>query len=241
MDRARLESLAYTVDIDPDRAAPIAAEPRAAHWGPAGVLAGYRSDAHVSTGWRVVVIALFVAAVSGVGYSVVIFTHGDLPATRQNVIIISTLEEQTKRGGANATNTIPSFLSLPGATGVLEPSMGPGDLLKPLNEADLKHGFCSPSVARQVRYQYPGYYESWPDDKLAHVVLEKYPEYQDRLCVLPHQIDAAPDDIVKYEIRSRSTMEFAGLWLRTLLITAVFAIALMNLYYRVLVSRLASA
>ena len=60
------------------------------------------------------------------------------------------------------------------------------------------------------------------------VLLEKYPDYQERLCILPSQLGISPDDVVKYRIRPRGIMEFAILWSRTALIVIVFALLLMN-------------
>jgi hypothetical protein len=240
VERKRLEALGYTFDAAPQTAAggPVASE---ALLGPAGTLFGYRPDTSVARGWRVVLKTLFVLIVGLAGAAVVRYTLGDLPPTQQNVRIVSTLDAHTRSAGANATNTIPDFLALPGVTGILESSMAPTDLLKSVSETELRQGFCSQSIARQIRYQYPGFYETWPDSKLEVMVLEKYPEYQDRVCLLSSQIAADPDDIVKYEVKPRSLLGQAGLWLRTLAITALFAMALMNLYYRLLVNRLASA
>jgi hypothetical protein len=113
--------------------------------------------------------------------------------------------------------------------------------LKPLQDEDLRQGFCSANIAKQIRYEYPGFYESWPDEKLVRVVLEKYPHYQDRVCILPSSIGVSPDDVVKYRIRDRELVELALLWSRTALIAIVFGMLLMNVYYRALVSRLPSA
>jgi hypothetical protein len=238
-DRKRLEAIGYKFDAAPQTwsRASSASEPLP---GLAGTVLGYRSDATVGRGWRIVLKALVVAAVGVAGWALVTFTHRALPPTRENVQIVSTLDAHTRNAGANAANTIPAFLSLPGTTGVIESSMAPTDLLKDISEAELRQGFCSASVARQIRYQYPGFYERWPDAKLESVVLEKYPEYQDRLCVLSSRIAADPNDIVKYEVKPRSLPGLAGLWLRTLLITALIAIACMNVYYRLLVPRLAT-
>ena len=73
------------------------------------------------------------------------------------------------------------------------------------------------------------------------MLLEKYPEYQDRLCILPSQLGVSPDDVVKYNIRPRSILELALLWSRTALIVVVFPMVLMNVYYRGIVSKLPTA
>jgi hypothetical protein len=168
---------------------------------------------------------------------VVTYTHHPLPPTRANVDIVSTLEGHTKSAG-NAGNAITTFLTLPGTVAVLEPTMTVDDRLETLSDADLGSGFCSASVARQIRYEFPGFYENWPDDKLERVALEKYPEFQDRLCVLPSQLGVSPDDVVKYRLRDRTIVELTTLWSRTALITLSFAMVLLNVYYRLLVNRL---
>ena len=154
------------------------------------MLVGYR-DANVSRAWRIVFTLLFLILVGGVGYGLVTYTHLPLAPTRANVEIVATLEGHTKAAG-NSGNAITSFLTLPGTVAVLEPTMTATDLLKPMSDADLEMGFCSASLARQIRYQFPGFYESWPDDKLERVALEKYPEFQDRLCVLPESVRSEP-------------------------------------------------
>ena len=171
---------------------------------------------HVSRAWRIVFTLLFLILVGGAGYGVVTYTHSPLPPTRQNVEIVSTLEAHTKNAGSGG-NAIPAFLRLPGVVGVLEPSMTAQDRLKDLSDADLGTGFCTPSLAKLIRYEFPGFYENWPDDKLERVALEKYPEFQDRLCALPSQLGVSPDDVVKYRLRSRTIVELAILWSRTAL------------------------
>lgn len=206
--------------------------------GLAGMLVGYRSDAHVSRAWRIVFALLFLILVGGAGYGVVTYTHFPLPPTRENVEIVATLEGHTKASAGNAGNAVTSFLKLPGTVAALEPTMTAKDLLKPMNDADVGHGFCSASIARQIRYQFPGYYESWPDDKLERVAVEKYPEFQDRLCILPTELGVSPDDIVKYRLRSRTIIEWAMVWSRSAVIVGMFALVLLNVYYRLLVNRL---
>jgi hypothetical protein len=238
VERSRLAAIGYTLDIGAEFAAStprIKAAP-----GFAGTLIGYRPDTTIGRGSRLVLKTLFVTVVSVAGWALVAFTHGALPPRRDHVEILSTLDAHTRNAGADATNTIPDFLSLPGATGIIERSMAPTDLLKEISEAELRQGFCSQSVARQIRYQYPGFYESWPDAKLESLVLEKYPEYRDRVCVLSSRIDASPDEIVKYKVKPPSLLGQAGLWLRTLLIIGLFAIGCMNFYYRSLVPRLST-
>jgi hypothetical protein len=97
-------------------------------------------------------------------------------------------------------NSIPGFLALRGRVGIVE---GPSTI-KDLSEAELQKGICSASLPLLIRQQYPGTYDGWKDADLERTVLAKHPEYRDALCILPTWIDAAPHDIVKYEItRSR--------------------------------------
>lgn len=240
-DRKRLESVGYKFDMAPQatgssRAAAAASE---AEPGLAGMLVGYRSTL-VSRAWRIVFTLLFLILAGGAGYGLVTYTHSPLPPTRQNVEIVSTLEGHTKNAGATG-NAIPGFLRLPGTVGVLEPTMTATDVLKGLSDADLGKGFCTTSLARQIRYEFPGFYENWPDEKLERVALEKYPEFQDRLCILPSQLGVSPDDVVKYRLRPRTIVEFTILWSRTALLTLAFAMVLLNVYYRLLVDRLPRA
>ncbi len=241
VERSRLEALGYNFDLSPMATASSSATPRATSDSAsrlAGLIVGYR-DTHVSRAWRIVFTLLFVILVGGVGYGLVTYTHLPLVPTRENVEIVATLEGHTKAAG-NAGNAITSFVRLPGTVAVLEPTMTAKDLLKPLNAADLETGFCAASLARQIRYQFPGFYETWPDDKLERVALEKYPEFQDRLCVLPVSVGVSPDDVVTYRLRARTIVEWTILWSRTALITGLFAMALLNVYYRLLVPRLSA-
>jgi hypothetical protein len=237
VERRRLEALGYKFDLAPETtAAAPAAMARGAAPGLAGLLVGYRSDAHVSRAWRIVLTLLFLIMVGGAGYGVVTFTHLPLAPTRENAQIVTTLEGHTKEAGRSG-NAIVSFIRLPGTIAVLEPTMTAKDLLKPLSDVDLEKGFCSASLAKQIRYEFPGFYESWPDDKLERVALEKYPEFQDRLCVLPSQLGVSPDDVVKYRLRPRTIVEWVMLWSRTAVITGLFAMMLLNVYYRAIVTR----
>jgi hypothetical protein len=240
VERSRLEALGYNFDLSPIATTTSSAAPRmttGAAPGLAGLLVGYRPHDDISTAWRIVFTLLFLMLVGGAGYGVVTFTHLPLTPTRENIEIVATLEGHTKSAG-NAGNAITSFLALPGTVAVLEPTMTAKDLLKPMSHEDLQTGFCSASLAKQIRYQFPGFYESWPDDKLERVALEKYPEFQDRLCVLPVSLGVSPDDVVTYRVRARTLVESTILWSRTVLITGLLAMALLNVYYRAIVDRL---
>ena len=238
-ERSRLEALGVKVALAPDTEVPDAPTRASsgAHPTLPGFLLGYRPSDNISLAWRIVFTLLFLVLVGGVGYGLIAYTHLPLAATRENVEIVATLEGHTKSAGRGG-NAITSFMTLPGTIAVLEPAMTKTDLLKPLNETDLSGGFCSASLAQQIRHQFPGFYEDWPDAKLERVAIEKYPDFQDRLCVLPSQLGVSPDDVVSYRLRPRTITEWTMLWSRTALITALFAVALLNVYYRLIVDRL---
>jgi hypothetical protein len=50
----------------------------------------------------------------------------------------------------------------------------------------------------------------------------------------------SPDDVLKYRLRQRTILEWALIWSRTTLITGLFALVLLNVYYRALVPRLSA-
>jgi len=238
-ERSRLEALGVKVALAPDTEVPNAPTRASsgAHPTLPGFLLGYRPSDNISLAWRIVFTLLFLILVGGVSYGLIAYTHLPLAPTRENVEIVATLEGHTKSVGRGG-NAITSFMTLPGTIAVLEPAMTKTDLLKPLNETDLSGGFCSASLAQQIRHQFPGFYEDWPDTKLERVAIEKYPDFQDRLCVLPSQLGVSPDDVVSYRLRPRTITEWTMLWSRTALITALFAVALLNIYYRLIVDRL---
>src|SRR4030095_13147935 len=134
-----------------------------------------------------------------------------------------------------AGNTIPTFITSAGRLGVLAAAGTPDDMVKNIQEADLRQGFCSQSVVNQVRHEYPGFYDHWPNDKLERMVLEKHPEFAERVCVLSVRFDAPASDVIKYELKPRTLAGHALLWSRTLLLAAVFAAICLNVYYRLIV------
>ena len=204
-------------------------------------LIGYQIDEEVSRGWRVAIKTLIALSTIALGVAMIAITHREPVPTRGNVQILSTLDDFTHHAGPTAPNTVPAFLALPGRVGALEASTDPDAPVHAIDEAELQRGFCSESVSRLIRHQYPGYYESWPDDKLERVAIEKHPEMRDQICALSYKIDATAETIIKYELRPRTLVASAALWLLTLAVTSAFGLGAMNLYYRVLVDRLASA
>src|SRR5262245_6919431 len=204
-------------------------------------LFGYRSDEGVTSRWSLTFQLAFVIGVIAVGIAMLALMYGERPPRRGNIQVLSTLDEFTRDAGPDVSNTIPAFLELPGEIGVLGPSADPGEAVQALSTDDLQEGFCSPSLVRQIRHQYPGYYDSWSDDKLQRLALEKYPEMRDRRCALSYKIDATPVAIIKYQMKPRTIIEHSGLVLLTLLVTGGFALACLNLYYRVLVGLFSTA
>jgi len=238
-ERKRLEALGYTFETEPVAPTNRAPKARVQDPGLAGVLVGYQLDTDLSAGWRMALRVFFAVAVITVGVALVRFTHTDPLPIRDNIQILNTLDGFTRGGaGADAANTIPMFLTSTGKLGVLSAAGIPSDPVRGIQESDLQEGFCSQSVVRQVRHEYPGFYDNWPNDKLERMVLEKYPEFADRVCVLSVRFDATASEVIKYELKPRSLLGHAFLWLRTLLLTIGFAAACLNVYYRLIVGRM---
>lgn len=204
------------------------------------LLIGYRIDDDVPSGWRLALKIAWAIGIAAVAALMIVITQRDPLPRRGNIHILSTLADVTEDAGPTAANTMPAFLALPGAVGALQSTDNADELVQALDESELRQGFCTQSVSRQIRHQYPGYYDEWPDDKLERVALEKYPEMRDRLCSLPYQIEATPAGIIKYELKPRTFAMAAAMWMLTALVTLAFAVGAANLYYRVLVDRLAA-
>jgi hypothetical protein len=183
---------------------------------------------------------LFFVAVVAVFVSTARYVHTHRLPVRGAVNVIVSLEDFTRRADPNVKNAIPTFLASAGRVGSLPSSGTATDLVKPIDEAVLRQGFCSPRLATLVRYEYPGFYDDWPDEKLEQVLLEKYPDYADRLCMLSSRLDAGPGEVVKYEFKPRSPAGWSTFLGSTLLADGVFALACLNVYYRVIVGRRAA-
>jgi hypothetical protein len=183
---------------------------------------------------------LLAIAVVGVVVALVVFTHTEPLPLRDNIQILTNLDRFTRQAPPDSGNTIPSFLTSAGRLGILAATGVPSDPVKSIQESDLQQGFCSQSMARQVRHEYPGFYDKWPDDQLEKVFLEKYPQYTDRICVLSVRFDATASDVIKYELKPRSLLAHAFLWLRTLVLTAMFALVCLNVYYRLIIGYVVS-
>jgi hypothetical protein len=242
-ERRRLEALGYKFDSEPAASAAPATRPRqmpAQDYGIAGTLLGYQTDTDLSAPLRVGLKVVFGTAVIALIAALFRYTHTEPLPTRHNVQILSTLDTFTRNAGPDVGNTIPAFISSTGRLGVLAAAGTPEDPVRHLLESDLRQGFCSQSVVNQVRHEYPGFYDHWPNEKLERMVLEKYPEFADRVCVLSVRFDATATDVIKYELKPRTLAGHALLWLRTLLIAGAFAVVCLNIYYRLIVARLLS-
>ena len=242
-ERKRLEALGYKFEQAPPPTPAAAARQvhaRTQAAGPAAALIGYQIDTVLGPVWRGILKTLLAAGVLAAGWALVVYTHTEPPATRGNVEVISTLEDFTRSAGPDSPNTIPGFLASGGRLGVFRATGDDDEPIAGVNEPDLRLGFCSMSVARQVRHEYPGYYEDWPDEKLVRTVLQKYPDYTDRLCTLSIRLEATAGEIVKYKLKPRTLAGHAALWLRTLLLTSLVALAGLNVYYRLIIGPLAA-
>ena len=243
-ERRRLEALGYKFDSEPPVSAGPAARPRqvpSRDYGLAGTLLGYQLDADLGAPLRIGLKVVFGAAVIALIVALVRYTHGEPLPTRENVQVLSTLDAFTRNATQEAGNTIPTFITSAGRLGVLAAAGTPDDMVKTIQEADLRQGFCSQSVVNQVRHEYPGFYDHWPNDKLERMVLEKHPEFAERVCVLSVRFDAPASDVIKYELKPRTLAGHALLWSRTLLLAAVFAAICLNVYYRLIVGQLVAA
>ncbi len=119
----------------------------------------------------------------------------------------------------------------------------PLSTITPLNDAELKKGYCTPTLTGLVRQRFPGSYDTMPDAELEKRVLAKYPEYRGRICDLPAWIGAGPHEIIKYEPvgRRAALMPMLPPWALAGLATLGLAFVSLNVYYRVLARRLATS
>jgi hypothetical protein len=219
----------------------------------ARIVLGYRTDMELSGRWRLLLKGGFIAVVVLVFVIAAMLLGGKPPHTRENIRVLWRLDDYTRNSDASAANTIPAFLALPGNVGVLPIALAPdvasssdgftsAQDIKSISETEIQKGFCTRSVHLLVRQQYPGAYDDLSDAELERRVLDKHPEYRDKLCILPAWIDATPHEIVKYELKPQvAFMPRLAVWPWAALITAVFAVAALNLYYRLLIFRFKSA
>src|SRR5712691_3978921 len=121
----------------------------------------------------------YALTVAGVFVVSVIYLRGNAPGPTGNIRITSRLDEYTRAANPTMPNTIPTFLMQHGSTGIVSaewtpaidnptapPPPIPVETVKPVNEAELRKGFCTASLTRLVRQQYPGIYEDLTDEEL---------------------------------------------------------------------------
>ena len=196
---------------------------------------------------RALSAAGFIAALALVFAGVATLLPADARNPQGNIRVLSRLDEYTKRSSPDIANTVPTFLTQPGLLGVLPaaaplpeggseaptPRVFTTSDIKPINQAELQEGYCTASLSRLVRQQFPGSYDDIPDKELEQTVIAKRPEYKDRLCQLPVWVDAAPSDIVKYEVEPSSGPARGGarlLWAG--MITAAIGAVAFAVYWR---------
>lgn len=237
-ERRTLEELGFRFDqAQPEGPDGTPQRPHVERHGLFENLIGYQIDTDLGAGWRATAKGLFAVAVVAVAVAMARYTHTDPAPVRNNITVLTTLQDYTRRAEGAVGNAIPSFLASAGSVGMLAPAGTSTDPVMAIDEAELRKGLCSPSVAVLVRHEYPGFYDDWPDDELEESVLEKHPDYSDRFCMLSSQVDAGPGEVIKYELRPRSPLSWTGLWLRTLLVTVAFAVVCLNVYYRGIIGR----
>jgi hypothetical protein len=233
-ERRRLEALGFKLDRVPDtpvaRPAPSPL-PVPVSAGPAGWLFGYRSDATAAPVWRVMARAVIALTASGVLFVAARWASSDPAPTRATIQVLTTLDAFV-RNRPDVDNAIPAFLASAGQVGRLTPAGLADEPVTAIDEAELRQGFCSPSTAALVRYEYPGYYDRWSDDTLERAVLEKRPEYANRRCMLSSRLDASPDEIIKYDLIPRTLVTQGARWVGALLATFAATLLLLNVYYR---------
>jgi hypothetical protein len=201
-------------------------------------IAGYRPDDDVPD-WQRTVLRTVVAvgAITVCALTVWILNRGELPRIPKNTSSILRLDEFTRHSDRSLRNTMPAFLAMPGDLGVLSAD---GAAIKDIDENELRNVVCAPTLAVLVRQEFPGYYERIPDNRLEHAVLEKHPEYRGKLCALPAWMDAAPHDIIKYQLKPLPPLR-ASVVLWSMFVVSAFVVVVLNVYYRLLVPLAAGA
>jgi hypothetical protein len=163
-------------------------------------------------------------------------SFGEPVPTRGNIRVLTNLDAFTRAAADTDSNAILGFLASPGALGAVETAWPDDAPVVAVDETELRRGFCSRTIVRLVRHEYPGFYDGWSDARLERTVLEKHPEYRDRVCAVPAVLGVAPQDIVKYELQPRSAIANAALALWALVQTAAVAAAALFVYYRAVAS-----
>lgn len=193
---------------------------------------GYRPDDDVPEWQRTVLKA--VVAVGGMAVcalTIWMLNRGELPRIPKNTSSILRLDDFTRHARHEERNSMPAFLALPGDVGALSAD---GSAIHEIDENALRNVVCAPTLAVLVRQEFPGYYERIPDDQLERLVLQKHPDYRDRLCALPPWMDATPHDIIKYQMKPLPPFR-ASVVLWSIVSMMAFVVAVLNVYYRLLV------
>jgi hypothetical protein len=193
---------------------------------------GYRPDDDVAD-WQRVALKVIVAvgATTVCALTVWMLNRGELPRIPKNTSSILRLDDFTRNSDHTVRDTMPAFLALPGDVGTLSAD---GTAISDLNENELRNVTCTPSLAVLIRQEFPGYYERIPDAQLEQSVLQKHPEYRDRLCTVPAWMDATPHDIIKYRLKPLAPLR-ASVVLWSMSLMAAFVLVVLNMYYRLLV------
>src|SRR5262245_1127805 len=193
---------------------------------------GYRPDDDVPDWQRTALKAVVaVGSLMACGLTAWMLNRGELPRILKNTSSILRLDDFTRHASHTERNTMPAFLALPGDIGVLSAD---GTAIHDVDENELRNVVCAPSVAALVRQEFPGYYERIPDDQLERSVLEKHPDYRNKLCALPAWMDAMPHDIIKYQLKPLPPLRLSVvLWSMASMVA--FVVVVLNLYYRLLV------
>jgi hypothetical protein len=194
---------------------------------------GYRPDDDVPEWQRwLLKIVIGGGAIAAGALTVWLLGRGELPRIPANTRTMLRLEDYTRSANSSVRNTMPPFLALPGDLGAIAAD---GQSIKQIEEHELSGVVCAPSLAVLVRQEFPGYYDQMADDKLEEAVLEKHPDYRDKLCALPAWMDVTPHDIIKYEMKPLPAFRTSVLLWSALTVASVVML-LLNLYYRVVVA-----
>jgi hypothetical protein len=200
---------------------------------------GYRPGAGPPPFKRPLTAAVALGALAIFAGTALLLQAAPPPVAASDVHVVARLEDFTRAADPSLPDTIPAFLALGGQLGGLVEEVPGQATLVPITETELHKGYCTASLPRLVRREYPGSYDELSDDELQKRVLAKHPEYADRVCVLPAWVPP-PHEIVKYETTTRPppiTLTRRGI-LEGLLAAILFGIAALNAYYRfVLVQR----
>jgi hypothetical protein len=234
----------------------------------AAALVGYSPGMGWSGGRRTAAALALMAKLAITFALVYAATSGEAGAVGGEARILARLDEHTRAQATAVKDTIPTFLLRPGLLGTLpapeatvavalpstpastavatpatEPELISLSAIKPLNETELRKGFCTPTLPSLIRQRFPGSYDAMPDAELEKRVLAKYPEYRNRICDLPAWIGAEPHEIIKYEpvATEASIMPVLPPWAMATLVTLAMALVTLNVYYRVVAPRVATS